>query len=44
MVSSLGLGELRYQYKERDHLIEKKFKINGGVVEVLNNKVLVLVE
>lgn len=44
LVSSLGLGELKYQYKEKDHIIDKDFKINGGVVEVLNNRVLVLVE
>jgi len=44
LVSSLGLGELKYQYKEKDHIKEEDLKINGGVVEVLNNRVLVLIE
>tara|TARA_R110000868_G_C10448199_1_gene726097 strand:- start:39 stop:296 length:258 start_codon:yes stop_codon:yes gene_type:complete len=44
LVSSLGLGELRYKYKDHDHLKEKELKIDGGIVEVLNNRVLVLVE
>ena len=44
LVSSLGLGKLKYQYKEKDRVKEEDFKINGGVVEVLNNRVLVLIE
>jgi F-type H+-transporting ATPase subunit epsilon len=44
LVSSLGLGELKYQYKEKEHIKVKDLKINGGVVEVLNNRVLVLIE
>lgn len=44
LVSSLGLGELKYQYKEKDRIKEEDLKINGGVVEVLNNRVLVLIE
>ncbi|MFT7160214.1 MAG: F-type H+-transporting ATPase subunit epsilon [Bacteroidia bacterium] len=44
LVSSLGLGELKYQYKVKEHLKEEDLKINGGVVEVLNNRVLVLIE
>lgn len=44
LVSSLGLGELKYQYKVKDHTKEEELGINGGVVEVLNNRVLVLIE
>ena len=44
LVSSLGLGEMKYMYKENDHEKTEKFLINGGVVEVLNNRVMVLVE
>lgn len=44
LVSSLGLGEMRYKYKDHNHIEEKELKIDGGIVEVLNNRVLVLVE
>jgi F-type H+-transporting ATPase subunit epsilon len=44
LVSSLGLGELKYEYKEKDRTKVEDLKINGGVVEVLNNRVLVLIE
>ena len=44
LISSLGLGDLKYKYKDRDRIKEKELKIDGGIVEVLNNRVLVLVE
>ncbi|MFY0651537.1 MAG: F0F1 ATP synthase subunit epsilon [Cyclobacteriaceae bacterium] len=44
MISSLGKGELKYVYTEHDHAHSKEYNIDGGVVEVLNNKVLVLIE
>ena len=41
MVSTLGKGDIRYkpEKKEEVHLL-----VEGGVVEVMNNKVNVLVE
>ncbi|MEQ9285601.1 MAG: F0F1 ATP synthase subunit epsilon [Cyclobacteriaceae bacterium] len=44
LISSLGAGDLNYKYKEHDHVKENGLKVDGGVVEVLNNRVLVLVE
>ena len=41
MVSSLGKGTLRYRDKED---MESEMEIEGGVVEVLSNKVIVLAE
>ncbi|HEX9649141.1 MAG TPA: ATP synthase F1 subunit epsilon [Cyclobacteriaceae bacterium] len=41
LVSSLGKGTLSFKTKEGDYL---EHKIEGGVVEVLNNKVIVLAE
>jgi len=40
IISSLGKGELSYRNKE----IESRVTVEGGVVEVLNNKIIVLVE
>ena len=40
LISSLGKGILSYKDKERLH----EMKIDGGVVEVLNNKIIVLAE
>lgn len=44
MISTLGRGDIKY-----DMLVDKKLKqtqisVDGGVVEVLNNKVTVLAE
>lgn len=44
MVSSLGKGDLIYQWSENDRKKQDAHKISGGVVEVLNNRVQVLVE
>lgn len=41
MISTLGLGDLRYQ---EDKKKEQVITVDGGVVEVLNNKVVVLAE
>ena len=41
MVSALGTGTLKYKDKEE---VETELKIEGGVVEVLSNKVIVLAE
>jgi F-type H+-transporting ATPase subunit epsilon len=38
LLSSLKKGELKVKVNDKDEL----FKINGGVVEVLNNNVIVL--
>ncbi len=41
MIAALGKGRVKYQQQDRkDHFLE----INGGVLEVLHNKVLVLAE
>lgn len=44
LVSSLGLGDIRYNYLEDKKPKEVHIKVDGGVVEVLNNRVLVLAE
>ena len=41
MVSALGKGTLKYMDKEE---VETEHQIEGGVVEVLSNKVIVLAE
>ena len=41
MVSVLGKGTLKYRDKEE---VETELQIEGGVVEVLSNKVIVLAE
>jgi len=41
MVSALGTGTLKYKDKEE---VETELQIEGGVVEVLSNKVIVLAE
>lgn len=38
LISSLQEGEIKLTTEEG----EKSFKINGGVIEVLNNKVIIL--
>jgi F-type H+-transporting ATPase subunit epsilon len=40
LISALGKGEITVKTSKGD----QAFKINGGVVEVLNNKVIVLAE
>ena len=40
IISSLGKGELSYKEKNNEFSVE----VEGGVVEVLNNKIIVLVE
>ena len=40
IISSLGKGELSYRDKDSEFTVE----VEGGVVEVLNNKIIVLVE
>ncbi|MBL6446800.1 ATP synthase F1 subunit epsilon [Fulvivirga sp. 29W222] len=40
LVSSLGKGTVTYQNKEGKHNVE----ISGGVVEVLNNKIVLLAD
>jgi F-type H+-transporting ATPase subunit epsilon len=44
LISSLGSGLLSYKYQDHNHVKEEQLKIDGGMVEVLNNRVLVLVE
>ncbi len=41
MISTLGLGDLRYTEEKKK---EEVLSVDGGVVEVLNNKVVVLAE
>ena len=41
MVSTLGKGDIRYKEEKKD---EVHMLVEGGVVEVMNNKVNVLVE
>jgi len=42
MISALKKGEIKI--RENKNVDEKYFDINGGVVEVLKNKVLILAE
>lgn len=45
MVSSLGSGDLKYLVKKDDKKVEEiHIGLLGGVLEVLNNKILVLAE
>lgn len=41
MVSTLGKGDIRYKPEKKEEI---RILIEGGVVEVMNNKVNVLVE
>ena len=41
LISTLGLGDIRYNQEKKQ---EQVLTVNGGVVEVLNNKVVVLAE
>ncbi len=41
MVSTLGKGDIRYTQEKKDEIL---ILVEGGVVEVMNNKVNVLVE
>ena len=44
LVSSLGKGDIQYHYMEEKKHKKSNIKVDGGVVEVLNNRVLVLAE
>lgn len=44
LVSSLGKGDIQYHYMEEKKPKKTHIKVDGGVVEVLNNRVLVLAE
>ncbi len=44
MVSSLGAGDLKYIVQKEKKKEEVHIGLIGGVVEVLNNKILVLAE
>ncbi len=44
LVSSLGLGDIRYNYHVDNKAKVTFLRVDGGVAEVLNNKILVLVE
>ena len=41
LIAVLGKGKIKIEHKEKN---TKFFNINGGVVEVLKNKILVLAE
>jgi len=41
LISTLGLGDIRYTEEKKK---EELLTVNGGVVEVLHNKVIVLAE
>ena len=41
LISTLGLGDIRYNEEKKQ---EQVISVDGGVVEVLNNKVIVLAE
>jgi len=41
IISSLSKGELKINPKEKEAIL---YNIEGGVVEVINNKVIILVE
>ncbi len=41
MISTLGFGDIRYTEEKKK---EELLTVDGGVVEVLNNKVIVLAE
>ena len=41
MITTLGKGDIRYKTEKKD---EVHFLVEGGVVEVINNKANVLVE
>ena len=41
LISTMGLGDIRYNEEKKP---EQVLTVNGGVVEVLNNKVVVLAE
>ncbi len=40
MISALGKGPITYRNKQGEHQV----KVDGGVVEILNNKITVLAE
>ncbi|MFY0626191.1 MAG: F0F1 ATP synthase subunit epsilon [Reichenbachiella sp.] len=44
MVSSLGEGDLKYMVQHDKKLEEVHVGLLGGVIEVLNNRILVLAE
>lgn len=45
MISTLGYGELKYQVVSKDKKVtETSIDVDGGVVEILNNRVIVLAE
>lgn len=44
MISTLGKGDLRFSRKVEKKVKETHILVEGGVVEVLNNKVSVLAE
>jgi len=41
MVAALGKGRIKYQQEDRKN---QYLEINGGVLEVINNKVLILAD
>jgi len=44
MISTLGRGDLKFSKMEEKKLNEVHILVEGGVVEILNNKVSVLAE
>ncbi|MGB3465561.1 MAG: F0F1 ATP synthase subunit epsilon [Cyclobacteriaceae bacterium] len=45
MISTLGYGELKYKITSKDKKVtETIIDVDGGVVEILNNRVIVLAE
>lgn len=44
MVSPLGTGDIAYKYMDHDKPKDVIIRVSGGVVEIHNNKILVLAE
>jgi len=45
MISTLGNGELKYKVVSKDKKVKETIlDVDGGVVEILNNRVIVLAE
>ena len=44
MISTLGLGDIKLEKHVNKKLETQLFSVDGGIVEVLNNKVTVLAE
>ena len=44
MISTLGKGDLKYRVKIKDKIKDTIILVDGGVVEILNNRVIVLAE